>query len=353
MTTVNPNPSLQERSVTSYHARRRYAPGVVRSPEQPGVEGTIDIHCHAHEGQQDALAIAQYASQCGMQGLLYKSIIGRPNVVDAIGRIRASLEDWCAAGGYTPCMLWAGCSVVRRGKPFSADFVRKQIESGVTAVWMPNNTHANTYLQVGGKPIWWDANADPKAHIGPMPWEKALEVGDYLLDDSGHLLREAEEMFRIANDLDAAVFFGHATHREIYAMAELVERLGFRRAVIDHPFSPFVNLSATQMKEMADIGITLNFTYDELSPLLGIDPQAMYNAIRHIGVEHCTLSSDAGEPLLPNTVESMRLIRSYMEAFGMNKDELYTLCTLNPAKVVGLELAAEFQSADIGEQLTT
>jgi hypothetical protein len=35
---------------------------------------------------------------------------------------------------------------------------------------------------------------------------------------------------------------------------------------------------------------------------------------------------------------AMRLVRGYMEAFGLNKDELYTVCTKNPAKVVGLEL---------------
>ena len=55
-----------------------------------------------------------------------------------------------------------------------------------------------------------------------------------------------------------------------------------------------------------------------------------------VGVEHFTLSSDAGDPLFPNSVECMRLIRGYMEAFGLNQDELYQTCTVNPAKVVGL-----------------
>ena len=36
---------------------------------------------------------------------------------------------------------------------------------------------------------------------------------------------------------------------------------------------------------------------------------------------------------------AMRLVRGYMEAFGLNQDELYTVCTKNPAKVVGLALA--------------
>jgi hypothetical protein len=37
-------------------------------------------------------------------------------------------------------------------------------------------------------------------------------------------------------------------------------------------------------------------------------------------------------------VEAMRLVRGYMEAFGLNQEEPYTVCTKNPAKVVGLEL---------------
>jgi len=34
----------------------------------------------------------------------------------------------------------------------------------------------------------------------------------------------------------------------------------------------------------------------------------------------------------------MRLVRGYMEAFGLNQEKLYTVCTKNPAKVLGLEL---------------
>jgi hypothetical protein len=117
-----------------------------------------------------------------------------------------------------------------------------------------------------------------------------------------------------------------------------VEKAGLKRAVIDHPFSPFLNVSPEMMKEICGTGVLFNFTWDELSPLLGVDPQIMYNTIRDVGVKHFTLSSDAGEPLFPDSVEAMRLVRGYMEAFGLNQDELYTVCTKNPAKVVGLAL---------------
>ena len=64
--------------------------------------------------------------------------------------------------------------------------------------------------------------------------------------------------------------------------------------MIDHPYSPFLNVSPEMMKELAPVGILFNFTWDELSPLLGVDPQIMYNTIREVGPEYFTLSSDAG-----------------------------------------------------------
>ena len=45
-----------ERCVTSYAARTQYKPGVVHPPHIK-VKDAIDIHCHAHEGQQDALGV--------------------------------------------------------------------------------------------------------------------------------------------------------------------------------------------------------------------------------------------------------------------------------------------------------
>jgi hypothetical protein len=49
---------------------------------------------------------------------------------------------------------------------------------------------------------------------------------------------------------------------------------------------------------------------------MGVDPARMSEAIRAVGVEYVTLSSDAGEPLFPDSAECMRLVSSYMAAFG-------------------------------------
>ena len=71
MADTRPNYSTPSavRSVTSYPARRGFKQAVDPALDHVvGVEDAIDIHCHAHEGQQDALGVAKLASKSGMRG---------------------------------------------------------------------------------------------------------------------------------------------------------------------------------------------------------------------------------------------------------------------------------------------
>ncbi len=327
---------VAERCVTSYPARRAYRPGVVFPPKVPGVAGAIDIHCHAHEGQQDALALAELASESGMRGILYKtigSISGAYRPMHALRKVSDELGRWADEHKVEAIDCWAGYGLTMDNKPPSLEKLKQNLDDGVAAVWLPVFNHANTYNKVGGREIWMDPAADPAAHTDPLSWGEALKHGHYMLEH-GKLKAFYRDAVKMIADRDVALFFGHATHPEIEALAALVDELGFKRAVIDHPFSPFVDLSVEDMQRMAAAGITLNFTYDELSPLLGVDPKRMYDAIRAVGVAHFTLSSDAGEPLFPHSVECMRLIRGYMEAFGLSREEADTVCCANPARLL-------------------
>ena len=94
--TINPtaqvDPTVLARFQRSYVARRGYKDDVQRPPATMGVKGVIDIHCHAHEGQQDALAVAQHASANGMGAILFKSLPGRQKPRHTLRRIRADLH---------------------------------------------------------------------------------------------------------------------------------------------------------------------------------------------------------------------------------------------------------------------
>jgi len=65
----------RERCVTSYAARTQYKPGEIHPPHIK-VKDAIDIHCHAHEGQQNPFDLAKRASEAEMKGILFKSIPG-------------------------------------------------------------------------------------------------------------------------------------------------------------------------------------------------------------------------------------------------------------------------------------
>src|SRR4029434_224433 len=138
-----------------------------------------------------------------------------------------------------------------------------------------------------------------------------MQVGHYDLDENSKLKPEIRDIVHLCADRNVALFFGHATHKEIYKLAEEVDKVGLKHAVIDHPYSPFLNVSPQMMKELSPVGILFISTWDELSPLLGVDPQIMYNTIREVGPEHFTLSSDAGEPLIRDSVVATPLVHRY------------------------------------------
>jgi Family of unknown function (DUF6282) len=326
-----------QRAVTSYKARHLYNPGVIFPPEIPDVTDAIDLHCHCHEGQQDALALAKVASQSGMLGIVFKTIGLRKAYRPAqdVTVIGNALNTWAAAGDVRPIQCWAGYVIGTTSREPSLVELREQLEAGVKAVWLPVNNHANSYFKVGARSRVVDPGSTVHGHTDPLPWDEALKYGLYMLGDDGKLKPEYAEAIRLVADYNATLFFGHATHREIDQIVDLLERLEFKRGVIDHPFSPFVDLSTEMMRDLSRAHITFNFTFDELSPLLGVDPYEMWATIREVGVEHCTLSSDAGEPLFPHTVECIRLIRGYMRAFGASDDDIHRLSTVNPARVLG------------------
>ncbi len=317
------------RYIKSYAARLTYKGEIQYPPEVPGVQDAIDIHCHAHEGQQDALALAKHASRNGMRGILFKTIAGRDRPAHLIRQLQNQLNQWCEIEEISPITCWAGY-LTDSGGPPSAKNVRDQLKTGVKAIWMPVTMHANTLSKIG-----FLDNHDGRC--GALPWEEALKVGHYLLDSRGRLKEEIQEIIRIVADSNAALFFGHPTHSEILAMAEEVYKAGCTQAVVDHPFSPFLDLSIEQIQQIAQAGVYLNFTYDEISPLIGVDPYRIYQTIKTVGPEHVILSSDAGDPLFPNSVECIRLIRAHMRAFGLTDEEIYRVSTINPGAAVGME----------------
>ncbi len=58
-------------------------------------------------------------------------------------------------------------------------------------------------------------------------------------------------------------------------------------------------------------------------------------AIRAVGIDWVTLSSNYGQPLFPNSVEGMWMIIAYMTACGLTEAEIEQVTVTNPRRLVG------------------
>jgi hypothetical protein len=325
-----------QRCIATYPVRMGYKPGRI-TPPHIKLKDAIDIHCHALPWQQDTMALAKHASRAEMFGVVFKSIDGADEAARA-REIQEELNRWADAERVRPIRVWAGHITGHLWKPISAEGVRTAIERGCAMIWLPVFWHANTFHKVGAERKIIYPDSDSMEWTGPISWEEALRQGQYNLDERGNLKQEVKQIIRICHDTGTPLCLGHATHLEIDRLAEEIDRVGFRQGFLDHPFSPFVDLTAQQMQTLSRVGLSFNFTYDEISPVMGINPLELYAAIRSVGVEHFTLSSDAGDALFPDSVEAMRELRAYMGACGLNEDELHTVCSRNPARLLGVEL---------------
>src|SRR5918996_249595 len=118
-----------ERCVTSYAARTQYKRGEPPPPHIK-VKDAIDIHCHAHEGQQNPFDLARRASQAEMKGILFKSIPG-DEPAEAVRAVQEDVNRWAEQEGVKPVKCWAGFVCGRQMTPVAAKVVRDMIDAGV------------------------------------------------------------------------------------------------------------------------------------------------------------------------------------------------------------------------------
>ena len=315
---------VSRRVVRSYQAR--YSMGANKA-SMYDLTDAIDVHAHARgQDEEEPMHAAQEATRAGMKAVLFKSISpGRP--WEVARRLQDDVDRWAERENLRPVKCLSAWIVGIPLKPIDFAEIKAAVEGGVLGMWMPPVTSAWSIYRLGGRGVWFDKARRHDDPVAPVAWEQALKTGMYVLDDHGRLLPAIRDTVRLCADHGVALSFGHLSPQEMDAMAEEVGALGFRRAFIDHPFSEVFEFDVPKMKRWADAGVRFALTWDELSPLLGVDTQDMVAAIRAIGPEHFMLSSDAGIPLLPQTVEAYRLLAAMLRAYGMTEVEMRQLMT--------------------------
>jgi hypothetical protein len=322
---------VSERVVQAY--RVRYQLG---APPKDELAGAIDVHAHARGGEEDSpLTAAQHASRSGMKAILFKSLPpGAPAPV--VRSLQEEIDRWAEREQVRPVRCCGGIIVGTPPAPLDLAAIKSAVRDGIVGLWLPPVTSAWSISRLGGRGRWFDPGRSHREAVPPLPWDEARRTGMYLLDDRERLLPDVRDLIRLLADHGVAMSFGHCSPQEMDALAEEVEAIGFRRAFIDHPMSEVFELDVEQMKRLARAGIHFALTYDELSPLLGVDPQRMVAAVRAVGAEHFMLASDVGLPILPPLVEAYRLLVATLRAYGLSDDELRLVKSDVAARVLAL-----------------
>ncbi len=324
---------VSRRVVRSYQAR--FGLGANKAAMHD-LADAIDVHAHARGGdEEEPLHAAQAASRAGVRAILFKNLSpGRP--WEVARRVQDDVDRWAEREGLRPVRCLPAHVIGIPPRPVDFGEIRAAVEGGVKAVWMPPVTSAWSISRLGGRGSWFGAGRRPDEPVPAQPWEIARKVGMYVLDDHGRLLPAVRDCVRLVADHDVALSFGHLSPQEMDALAEETAALGYTRAFIDHPFSEVFELDLPEMRRWAAAGLRFALTWDELSPLLGVDPQDMVAAIREIGPDRFMLASDAGVPFLPPTVEAYRLLAATLRAYGMTEPEMRQLMSGSAKELLSL-----------------
>jgi predicted TIM-barrel fold metal-dependent hydrolase len=282
------------------------------------LEGSIDVHIHSSPDIfpriMNDIDLAQTAKQEGMHAILIKS-----HVVITADRaeIASQQADFPVFGAIALNLPVGGLNL---------EAVEVALKMGAKEVWMPT-IHASHYVA-------------QKDHVPTLA--KAVKEGVkgiYLLNEDGSLKEELYPIFKKIAEYDVALGTGHITLQEAKKVVKEAARVGVKKIIVTHPLATFVNYSNEDMKEALDNGaLFLEHVFNDVTRQVAypITQKKIADAIRAIGAKYIVMSTDSGQWLNPIPAQSMGIYIKDMLDLGISEDDVRTMVSTNPARMLGL-----------------
>jgi microsomal dipeptidase-like Zn-dependent dipeptidase len=100
---------------------------------------------------------------------------------------------------------------------------------------------------------------------------------------------------------------------------------------------PPIKMSPAEMKEAAKEGAFIEFVYNEvIGPRSVVSLADCAAAIRAVGIDHCVLSSDLGQPHNPLHLEGLEILFAELRKEGFAVADIERMSKQNPAELLGL-----------------
>lgn len=150
-----------------------------------------------------------------------------------------------------------------------------------------------------------------------------------VLDDNGRLLPEMQEILEIVKANDMVIATGHLSPREHLVLVAEAHHRGIERIVVSHVRE---EITLEERKQMADQGAVIELIYRPK-----MDPVAIIQSARAIGLERCAMTVDGGQAFNPYAAEAFRVFVGQLLYHGMSPEEVKTIAQRVPARVLGLD----------------
>ena len=282
------------------------------------LEGSIDVHIHSSPDIfpriMNDVDLALMAKQEGMRAILIKN-----HVVPTAGRaeIASQVAGFPVFGAIALNLPVGGLNL---------EAVEVALKMGAKEVWMPT-IHASHYVA-------------QKDHVPTLAKAvKADMKGLYLLNQDGSLKEELYPIFKKIAEYDVALGTGHVTPKESKVVIREAAKSGVKKIIVTHPLASFIEFSNEDMKEALDSGaLFLEHVFNDVTRQVAhpITQRNLADAIRAIGAKHCIMSTDSGQWLNPIPAQSMGIYIKDMLDLGISEDDVRTMVSTNPARMLGL-----------------
>jgi hypothetical protein len=282
--------------------------------------GAWDIHVHAapshFERWGDAWDLAEHCRRARMRGLVLKCHHG--SSVEVAALLARRFPELTPLGGVVLNHFVGGLN------PYA---VESYLALGARIVWLPT-IHASFHGERCGC-------------LGGFGFQaSALRVpaeGISLLDGDGGLAAPVREIAELCGERNAVLATGHASPREILALAAFLPGLRRRpRLLVNHVDFHAPGLGAGEVEALAGAGVWFELAYIAVSELVGCATFASTAAlISSVRRARWVLASDSGQRANPPAPEALARYLTGLAAAGVDRRSLVHMVTREPAELLG------------------
>ncbi len=205
-------------------------------------------------------------------------------------------------------------------------------------------------LSVGGmNPIAVEKMALTTGHLGRVVWMATYDTRAQVMmakeprpfvavSRDGELLPETKAVIAMIVKYGLVMATGHNSAEDDLLLIREARKQGVKEIVVTHGMLAPISMTIPQMQEAAKLGAYIEFVYNGL---IGGSRQFDFadyaKAIRAVGVDHCILSSDMGQPANPLHPDGLVLFFDGLKKQGLSQSDIDQMAKVNPARLLSLQ----------------